>query len=677
MSIDVSSLDYLTALYGRCERGQIVFVESSRNSVSAVFNVDQLELAAKHIEREPGDLFIKVNPLDYKLIKSRKPNGIGGVAEVVAVVGFHLDVDAGKNDKYLTREKMLEAIAKMPIEPSAIIETNGDGGGFHAYWWLQEPLYIDTDEQRGDCQSISNRWLHELREFAKPGTIDGTADLCRVLRPIGSLRRKSGNRVRALRWNPDRRYILDQFRLPVIAKTEQTFERRHDGESIIERYLDAVSENHPGILLERYAGYTHQRDGFYIRPGSESGAPTGEVYQRRDGSLGFTFKSGACDPFTSTNKNGTNGNWYSSSAIYVMLCHGDDWKAAAKHCHEFLRPDDSHTEEYIKRSAKELREQAKPQEDETTSEAEPAPPPKPVTTPAGRLLTQYLNQIRAGELPQLIRQPGVLSGIEVGAGLITIIGAPPGFGKTALAMQVMFDALELDDALSAVVANAETSFDGLLRRELTRCTYNRELGSIDSDAIRFGRLTPHELERITTAAGELIPRLQRVSVLNDPCNVIQLHKLRGEPPGLLIVDYLQKFAPADKDARQGVNEVVGTLRSLAKLGWAVLCLSATKRDTNGKHNSKELGLSSFRESGEIEYNADSAYVMVDNGELGASYIRHVTLSHCKNRHGAKVDRQLQFHMPRMAFSELPTQELEPVGHPEFHGNPFATQEFCA
>ena len=665
MSIDVSPLEYLTALYGRCDRGQIVLVDSSRRSVSKVFNVDQLELAAQHIARVPDDLFIKVNPLDYKQITSRNPFGIGGTGDVVAVVGFHLDVDAGKNDKYLTREKMLDAIAKMPLTASAIIETNGDTGGFHAYWWLEEPIYIDSEEQRADLQQVSNRWLHELREFASPGTIDGTADLCRVLRPVGSLRPKTGNRVRALQWNPEQRYTLDQFRLPKVAKVEQTFEPRHDGESIIEKYLDEVGENHPATLLERYAGYTRVQDGFYIRPGSESGSPTGEVYRRADGSLGFTFKSGACEPFTSTNKNGTNGNWYSAPAIYVMLCHGDDWKAAAKHCHEFLRVPEDYS--WIDRmTVGNESGQPKPNEDDTSRESTPTQPskpspkaPEPPTTPAGRLLTAYMQQLNTGELPQLLPQSGVLDGVEIGPGLLTMIGAPPGFGKTALAMQILFDALELNEKLVATVANAETTFDGLLRREITRMT------RIDSDAIRFGRLTTHELERINTAASELIPRLQRVAVLNDPCDTAQLYKLRDEPPGLLIVDYLQKFASSDKDTRQAVNAVVAVLRHLAKLGWAVLCLSATKRDSNGKHNSKELGLSSFRESGEIEYNADSAYVMIDQGELGAKYIRHVTLSHVKNRHGAKVDRQLRFHMPRMSFGSLPT--AEPLGNPEFGG----------
>ncbi len=241
----------------------------------------------------------------------------------------------------------------------------------------------------------------------------------------------------------------------------------------------------------------------------------------------------------------------------------------------------------------------------------------PATSAAEAILASWLVRVNRGELPQLIQQQGALKGIEIGPGMITVIGAPPGAGKTALIMQIMFDALELDDSLRAIVANAETTFDGLLRREITRLTWLPNQGCVDSDAVRFGPLTSQELERVNTAAGLLAPRLQRVAVLREPCNVLQLAKLRDQTPGLLIVDYIQKFAPGDRDARQGVNEVMAVLRMLAKAGWAVAGLSATKRDPNGKHSAKELSLSSFRESGEIEYNADSAYVLQDNGPLDA------------------------------------------------------------
>ncbi len=183
---------YLEALYGKCGRGHIVFVEPCRNKVSAVFDVKRLDLAAQHIAREPRDLFMKINVMDHTATKIRNPHGVGGADEVAAIVSLHLDVDAGKDDKYLTPLKMLDALKAMPLPPSMIIQTNGDDGGFHAYWLLDEPHYITDEADRQRCQDLATRWLAELREHAKPGTIDGTANIDRILRPVGSLR-KSGN----------------------------------------------------------------------------------------------------------------------------------------------------------------------------------------------------------------------------------------------------------------------------------------------------------------------------------------------------------------------------------------------------------------------------------------------------------------------------------------------------
>ena len=651
MSVDVSTRDYLQALYGRCTHGQIVFVKSCRNKVSKTFDVDQILLAAAHVARNPNDLFIKVNPMDFDAVKARNPYGIGGTAEVVAIVGFHLDVDAAKNDKYLSQEKMLEALDSMPLAPSAIILTNGDTGGFHAYWWLHDPLYIETEDQRADCQSISNRWLEELREHAKPGTIDGTANIDRILRPIGSIRPKTGNRVKALRWDPEQRYDLDQFRLPEISKpaAQATHEPRHDGESVVQKYLDAVGENHPATLLEKYAGYTRQHGDFYIRPGSESGAPTGEVFTLPDGRIGFTFKSGACDPFTSTNRNGTNGRWYSPEAIYVTLVHNGDWKAAAKHCYEFLEPSKSPVNQAGLDS----------QPHGLATVADTATPGTLTidderTVRGGAILTQLINDLRSGDVPQLIDMGPALNGMEIAQGLITIIGAGPGTGKTALVMQCVFAALERDPNLRAVIANAEMTFSVLLRRQLTKMT------RIASEKIRFAQLDEEELARITAAAGELLPRLDRVRVMEDDYSVAGLLGFANEPPGILVVDYLQKFAPADAEPRIGVGQVMNALRTLAKWGWSIIAISATSRPQKGQ---KRLTMSSLRESSEIEFNADSIYMMNDDGSVyDCDYIRKITLDHAKNRHGSQVDIELVFHKPRMEFSAT---ESEPLGLAEF------------
>jgi replicative DNA helicase len=217
--------------------------------------------------------------------------------------------------------------------------------------------------------------------------------------------------------------------------------------------------------------------------------------------------------------------------------------------------------------------------------------------------------------------------------------------------------LEYSPDTRVVIANAETSPDGLFARQLSAVT------RIDSARIRFADLNSDELEQVTAAIGEMSQRMQQVEFMLDPC-LPGIVELMGSEPGLLVVDYIQKFAPGDKDARLGVNLVMGWLRKLCLRGWSVLAISATKRDSKGKHSADELGISSFRESGDIEYNLDAAYVLRDNGPIDEKvWLRHVTLKCEKNRNGPKQDFELRFHMPQMRFD---AHELEPVGFTEFN-----------
>jgi len=275
--------------------------------------------------------------------------------------------------------------------------------------------------------------------------------------------------------------------------------------------------------------------------------------------------------------------------------------------------------------------------------------PVEVIKPAVKLHDDYLARLFRGEVPQLLKLGSSLNGMEIGPYLISIVGAPPGFGKTAYAMQTLFEAIEFNPKLNAYIANAETSFDGLLRRELTRQT------QINSDAIRFGKLTEDQFTKIKVAGELLRPRLDRVSVLEE-CNLFGLQKMIDYEPGLLIVDYLQKFSPGG-DAKQGITSVMSSLRALAKAGWSVLCLSATSRTQSrggSEHKSSNLNQASFRDSSEIEFNADSCYILNDKGPHDRNdVIRQVCLACVKNRHGRKVDSNLLFDMAHMAFSSAP------------------------
>ena len=85
---------------------------------------------------------------------------------------------------------------------------------------------------------------------------------------------------------------------------------------------------------------------------------------------------------------------------------------------------------------------------------------------------------------------GELSRIEIGPGLVTLLGGAPGAGKTAFVMQAVVDALRLSPDLRAVVANIEMPPAVLLDRQLAR------LSGVDLTTIRYRRLTEEHAERI-------------------------------------------------------------------------------------------------------------------------------------------------------------------------------------
>lgn len=257
------------------------------------------------------------------------------------------------------------------------------------------------------------------------------------------------------------------------------------------------------------------------------------------------------------------------------------------------------------------------------------------------------------------------TGFEIGAGLLTALGAPPGRGKTALAMQVVFAAIENEPRLKRVViAGNDTSTESLLMREIVRLTRLR------ADDVRFNTLTDLERERALDGLSDIESCCSMVEIL-DPPDFLSLAALLESPPGLLLVDYLQLFAPSGDDIRKGVNETMSLLRTLATKGWAVLALSAVKRPANGVYNDKALDLSSFRESSEIEFQIDAGYVLKDIQPIEESrpWVRLVSLECVKNRHGATQSRDLVFDKAAMSFS--PYNDGLEVDIDLLCGNPFA------
>src|SRR5262249_10991180 len=132
---------------------------------------------------------------------------------------------------------------------------------------------------------------------------------------------------------------------------------------------------------------------------------------------------------------------------------------------------------------------------------------------------------------------------------------------------------------------------------------------------------------------------------------------------LLLLDYIQRIPPPGKhdDTRGALNATMDHLRHFADDGVAVIVVSAVGRTKDSKGRStyarEGLNLASFRESSELEFGADDAYILTPDSDTGNG----VTLRHLKSRNGETKNLALTFDRKRQNFtatSDTPTATPE-------------------
>lgn len=108
----------------------------------------------------------------------------------IALIGMDIDTSMGKSSKQklpASKAEALELIHKFPLQPSVIVDS---GRGFHLYWFLSEPLIINTEEERKFAQDFVKDFYAGFADYAHPYKFDSTFDLSRILRVPGSLNLK-------------------------------------------------------------------------------------------------------------------------------------------------------------------------------------------------------------------------------------------------------------------------------------------------------------------------------------------------------------------------------------------------------------------------------------------------------------------------------------------------------
>lgn len=247
---------------------------------------------------------------------------------------------------------------------------------------------------------------------------------------------------------------------------------------------------------------------------------------------------------------------------------------------------------------------------------------------------------------------GELARLEIGPGLVTLLGGAPGAGKTAFAMQLVTDALRLTPTLRALVANVEMPPRVLLDRQLAR------LSGIDLGTIRYRRFEAEHADRIDQAMHTLEPLAERIAFLRPPFTLENLAAAAdAHRADLLLIDYLQRFTPPGNhaDKRAAVNSMMDFLRQFADAGCGLMVVAAVGRTKDAKGRSSYSGdglnLASFRESSELEFGADDAFILAPS-EDGAEYgTVMVTVKHLKARHTQPKDLRLEFDRRVQRFNE--------------------------
>lgn len=266
---------------------------------------------------------------------------------------------------------------------------------------------------------------------------------------------------------------------------------------------------------------------------------------------------------------------------------------------------------------------------------------------AADVFAGWRENILKGEPPILYPiGTGELATVPLGPGLVTLIGGAPGSGKTAFVMQAAVDAMRLTESLRVCICNIEMRPDVLLDRQLAR------LSGINLNAIRLRQLDERHAERLDVAMNSFEAIADRLCFVSSPFDLENAGAVVDEfKADVLVLDYIQRIRPPGNhhDKRGSVDVCMNFLRQFADTGIAVVAVAAVSRtkDSKGRqsYDGSGLNLASFRESSELEFGADDAFMLVSKPKSTDVMI----LRHLKARHSEPRDIELKFDRARQSF----------------------------
>lgn len=272
------------------------------------------------------------------------------------------------------------------------------------------------------------------------------------------------------------------------------------------------------------------------------------------------------------------------------------------------------------------------------------------TYSAMEMAADWINSVNRQERPDYITC-GIAcldSAIHTVAGNYHIIAGFTGNGKSALVLQIAWH-----------IAKARKI--GYFSNEMTKPEFlNRSMAMLsgtDAGSIQSRELEADEMTRTATAASEIFKaKLDYEAAAGYTVDDIRALTLQ-KGYEVIVVDYLQNVKPPNSkngDRFRGVTEVSRGLQTLAhSLGVVVIATSQLSRQMEEEGFRPVPPLSSLRESGQIEQDADA--VVFVHAPLQRQYPRFRVLDVAKNRSG-RLERFFTAFEGNLQHFAAPTNE---------------------
>ncbi|MCH8829372.1 MAG: hypothetical protein IID45_07315 [Planctomycetes bacterium] len=130
---------------------------------------------------------------------------------------------------------------------------------------------------------------------------------------------------------------------------------------------------------------------------------------------------------------------------------------------------------------------------------------------------------------------------------------------------------------------------------------------------------------------------------------------------VIVLDYIQRIPPPGEhsDRRGSVDATMNFLRQFADSGVAVIIVAAVSRQKDARGRSSYAGdalsLASFRESSELEFGADDAFILSPIPKTDDEVI----LRNLKARHTELRDIKMKFDRRCQSFTPLDSESTQP------------------